>query len=232
MSTKNYVIARLELRGHKFEIIVHPDKALQFKEGNKRISIDDVLIGDYIYKDVRKGLKASPEELRQLFGVADYKKVAEQILRKGELQLTTEQRRKLLEAKRRQIVMFISKSAIDPRTKTPIPPQRIEKAMDEARVAVDLYKSIEEQATHIIKAISRYLPIKIATAYITIKVSPEIAARAYSELRRLGNLKGEKWLSDGSLKVEVEVPAGMQAEVIDKVNRLTKGTAEITVKVI
>ncbi len=228
--THEYVIARYEKGGHKFEILVDPDKAFKYREGEK-IPIDDVLVGDYIYKDARKGDRASPEEVRKVFGTTNIKKVADVILKKGELQLTTAQRRKLLEAKRRLIINYIARSAIDPRTKTPIPPQRIEKAMEEARVAVDLYKSVEEQAAKIVKAIARHLPIKIARALITVRVPPAVAGRAYSELRRLGEVKNERWLNDGSLLIEIEIPAGMQGEVMDSISRATRGMAEVKVKV-
>ncbi len=228
--THEYVIARYEKGGHKFEILVDPDKAFKYREGEK-IPIDDVLVGDYIYKDARKGDRASPEEVKKVFGTTDIKKVADTILRKGELQLTTAQRRKLLEAKRRLIINYIARSAIDPRTKTPIPPQRIEKAMEEAKVAVDLYKSVEEQAAKIVKAIARHLPIKIARALITVRVPPTVAGRAYSELRRLGEVKNERWLNDGSLLIEIEIPAGMQGEVMDSISRTTRGMAEVKVKV-
>ncbi len=228
--THEYVIARYEKGGHKFEILVDPDKAFKYKEGEK-VPIDDVLVGDYIYKDARKGDRASPEEVRKIFGTTDIKKVADIILRKGELQLTTAQRRKLLEAKKRLIINYIARSAIDPRTKTPIPPQRIEKAMEEAKVAVDLYKSVEEQAAKIVKAIARHLPIKIARALITVRVPPAVAGSAYSELRRLGEVKNERWLNDGSLLIEIEIPAGMQGEVMDSISRATRGMAEVKVKV-
>ncbi len=228
--THEYVIARYEKGKHKFEILVDPDKAFKYREGEK-IPIDDVLVGDYIYKDARKGDRASPEEVKKVFGTTDIKKVADTILRKGELQLTTAQRRKLLEAKRRLIINYIARSAIDPRTKTPIPPQRIEKAMEEAKVAVDLYKSVEEQAAKIVKAIARHLPIKIARALITVRVPPAVAGRAYSELRRLGEVKNERWLNDGSLLIEIEIPAGMQGEVMDSISRATRGMAEVKVKV-
>jgi len=230
MKKHEYVIARYEKGGHRFEILVDPEKAFKLREGGK-VPIDEVLAGDYIYKDARKGDRASPEEVRKVFGTTDVRKVAETIIKKGELQLTTAQRRRMLEAKRKLIINYIAKSAIDPRTRTPIPPQRIEKAMEEARVAVDLYKSVEEQAAKIVKAIARYLPIKIARALITVRVPPQVAGRAYSELRRLGEVKNERWLNDGSLLIEIEIPAGMQGEVMDSISRATKGLAEVKVRV-
>ncbi|PUA32447.1 MAG: rRNA metabolism protein [Zestosphaera tikiterensis] len=231
MSSRDYVIARYEKGGHKFEILVNPDKALKYREGSIK-DLSEVVVGDYIYKDVRKGDKASPEEIVKTFGTADFKAVAEVILKNGELQLTTDQRRKLLDQKRKLIINYIAKSVVDPKTKAPIPPQRIEKAMEEAKITVDLYKSVEEQAAKIVKELTKVLPLKVAKALVTIKIPPEVAGRAYQEVRRLGELKNERWLNDGSLHVELEIPAGMQAEVIDAVNRATKGTAEVNIKVI
>lgn len=231
MSSRDYVIARYEKGGHKFEILVNPDKALKYREGSIK-DLSEVVVGDYIYKDVRRGDKASPEEIVKTFGTADFKAVAEVILKNGELQLTTDQRRKLLDQKRKLIINYIAKSVVDPKTKAPIPPQRIEKAMEEAKITVDLYKSVEEQAAKIVKELTKVLPLKVAKALVTIKIPPEVAGRAYQEVRRLGELKNERWLNDGSLHVELEIPAGMQAEVIDAVNRATKGTAEVNIKVI
>jgi ribosome maturation protein SDO1 len=229
--SREYVVARYEVKGQRFEILVDPDKALEYREG-KKVDLEEVLKGDYVYRDARRGDKVSPEEVVKVFGTADIKVVADIIIKKGELQLTTEQRRRMLENKRRQIINFIARSAVDPRTKTPIPPQRIEKAMEEAKVTVDLYRGVEEQAVAIVKAIARVLPIKIARARFTVKVSPEIAPRVAQDLKRLGELKAEEWGKDGSFKVEFEVPAGLQAEVIDRINKLTKGSAEVKVEVI
>ena len=229
MSKKEYVVARLEIKGKRFEVLVDPYKAYRFKEGEK-ISIEEVVVGDYIYKDAKRGLKASPNELKEIFGTDDIFKIAVEIIKNGELQLTAEQRRQLLEMKRKQIVYTIAKSAVDPVTKTPIPPTRIEKAIEEAKVRIDLYKPVEAQVPDIVKAISKVLPIKIARALLQIIVPAEYAAKASNQLMKLGVVKKSTWLADGSLLLEIEIPAGMQTEVVDKVNNLSRGTA--TVKVI
>jgi len=228
MSSRDYVIARYEHGGRAFEILVKPDLALQYRETGKP-DIKEVLVGDFIYKDARKGLKASPEEVKKEFGTDDIYAIAEVILKKGELQLTTEQRRRMLEDKKKLIVSYLSRNAIDPKTKLPIPPQRIEKAMEEARVSVDLYKPVEEQALQIVKAISRILPIKIAKALLRVEVPPAHSSKVASQLKGLGIIKKSEWKTDGSLSLEVEIPAGMQTEFIDKLNKLTHGEANVTI---
>jgi ribosome maturation protein SDO1 len=223
-----YVVARYEAKGHKFEILVDPDLALAFKEGRK-VNIDDILIGDFIYRDVGRGLKASPEALRKVFGTDDTRMAAEIILREGELQLTAEQRRRILEAKKRQVINLIAKNTIDPKTKLPIPPKRIELAIEQARVPIDIYKPHEAQLEHIVSKIDRILPIKIAKAYVSIRIPAQYVGKANRILRSMGEVKKTNWLHDGSLLIELEIPAGMQEELIDKINKATHGSASIKI---
>ncbi len=226
--TSKYVIARYEAKGHRFEVLVNPDLALKVKEG-KEVNVNELLVGDIVYKDARKGLKASPEALREVFGTDDIEKVAVEIVRRGELQLTAEQRRAIIEAKKRRIINFISKNAVDPKTKLPIPPKRIELAMEQARVTIDPYRSVEAQAQEIVSKIARIIPIKIARALLSIIVPPQYSGRIYKLLSGLGDIKKSRWRSDGSLEVELEIPAGLQDEVIDKINKFTKGSASVKV---
>lgn len=228
MSSKEYVIAKYESHGKKFEILVDPEKALEFREG-KNIPLEEVVQGEFIYRDARKGLRASPEEIRSVFNTDEWKKIAEEILRKGELQLTTEQRRRLIESKKRMIINYIARSAIDPQTQKPIPPSRIEAAMEQAKVSIDLYKRVEEQALDVVKAISRIIPIKIARAIIRVKIPREYASSSIGVISRLGEVKKRQFFQDGSAEIEIEIPAGMQGEIIDKIAKATKGNASVTI---
>lgn len=225
---EKHVIARYEAKGHKFEILVNPDLALKVKEG-KTVNIDELLVGDYVYKDARKGLKASPESLRAVFGTDDIKKVALEIIKRGEIHLTAEQRRRIIENKRRQIISLIARNAIDPKTKLPIPPKRIELAMEQARVSIDPFKSPKSQIEEIVSKIARIIPIKIAKAYIAVKVPPQFSGKVYKVLSSIGEIKKSNWLNDGSLLVEIEIPAGMQEELIERINKVTHGSANIKV---
>jgi ribosome maturation protein SDO1 len=222
------VVARLEIAGKRFEVLVNPDLAFEYKQG-KQVNLEEMVISDAIYTDLRRGLRASPELLRKVFGTDDVVKIAAEIVRRGELQLTAEQRRRLIEAKKKQIINYIARNAIDPQTKLPIPPARIEAAMEQAGVGVDPFKSVEEQAQQIIRAISRIIPIKIAKALLKIVVPPEYSARVAGALQKLGEIKHMDWRTDGSLVAELEIPAGMQQEVIDKLNKLTHGNVDVKV---
>ncbi|ADN50239.1 ribosome assembly factor SBDS [Vulcanisaeta distributa] len=228
MSRRNYVIARYEKDGYVFEILVDPDAALDMRLG-KPVSIDKVLITDTIYKDARKGLRASEESLMRVFKTTDPRKVAEFIVRNGELPLTAEQRRRLIEQKRKQIIDWISRNCIDTRTRTPVPPQRVEAAMQQVDVAIDPFKPVEEQVNAVIKALQKVLPLKVAVSILEIRAPAEHAHKVRSTLSRMGRVVKERFEGDGSLVMQLEVPAGLQDTIIAKVNELTHGSGDVKI---
>jgi len=176
-----------------------------------------------IFKDARKGEKASEEALKEIFGTLDVGEIALKIIKEGEFQLTTQQRREMMERKRKAIVDHIARSAMDPHTKLPHPRDRIERAMEEAGVHIDAFKPVEEQVKKIITAIRPILPISIENVKIEVKIPSQYAGKAYGEVVNTAKMLKEEWLPDGSFKCVVEIPAGMQNEFYDRLNALTKG---------
>jgi len=222
------VVARLSLRGEHFEIMVDPDLAWLLKSG-KEVDFKALMISDTVYKDARKGEKASEESIKKNFGTDDPKVVFDTIIKKGELQLTTDQRRQMVENKRKQIVAFIVKNCIDPQSGAPHPPMRIENAMENVRINVDPFRSVEEQAQEIIKALRVSLPLKVSQVAIVVKASKEHASRVNSYVTKTGNVTKSEWLPDGSWRGETVIPAGMQQSLVDRLNELTRGSVEINV---
>jgi ribosome maturation protein SDO1 len=227
MDTKVTVV-RFSVEGEKFEILVKPDPALEFKLG-KRKDISGVLISEEIYSDSNKGTRASTEKLMKAFKTTDATAVATLMLQKGDLNLTTDQRRKMVSEKRKQIVDFISKTYVDPRSHLPHPPLRIEQAMDDARVSVDPFRNTDEQIKEIIEQLRSIIPLKSENMLLEILVPAQFAAQSYSVLKSFGTLKKEEWQSNGALKVILDIPAAARANVMDRLGSVTKGTASIEV---
>ena len=227
MSDK-YTTARITRGQDHFEILVKPQPALEYKMG-KQVAISQVLMIEEIYSDSSKGTRASEEKLQKYFGTTDPLKIAEDVMKHGELQLTTDQRRQLIEDKRKQIVSIITRNSIDPRTGTPHPPLRIEQAMGQIRLSIDPYKSAEEQAREVIEELRPILPIKMDQMRIAVKVYPEHAARAYNAFKSFGTVSKEEWQRDGSLLAVIEMPAGMYGSFIDRIGKLTQGTIQTKV---
>jgi ribosome maturation protein SDO1 len=218
---------RLTINGDKFEILVKPDPALEYKTG-KRTDFSSLLVSDEIYSDANKGSRASSEKLTKHFKTKDTGEIAKQILTRGELALTTDQRRRMVEEKKKQIVQFISRNFVDPKTHLPHPPIRIESAINEVRIIIDPFKRAEDQAKQVIEALRKILPLRSEVAVLTITIPPQFASQSYSVLKGTGNFKNEQWLSDGSLKAIVEVNAGAKGTLLDRIGSVTKGSAQIT----
>ena len=219
------VIARYEHSGHRFEILVDPNIIDDVKSGKVENVIDYMVI-DEIFKDAHKGDRASEELIKEVFGTIDVNEVAKEIIKKGQVQLTTEQRRKMLEEKKRRIIAEIARNAINPQTGAPHPPQRIELAMEEAKVHIDPFKSVEEQVPVVLKALRPIIPIRFEKVKIAIKVSGDMYGKIYGELSKSGTILQEEWQKDGSWIGVVEIPAGMQGEFLDMLNKKTHGNVQ------
>ena len=221
-------IVRYSFEGEKFEILVKPDPALDYKLGKKK-DLSSVLVSEEIYTDSNKGTKPSTEKLLKAFKTDDESEIAKKILEKGDLNLTTDQRRKMIEEKKKQIISFISKTYVDPRTHIPHPPLRIEQSIKDARISIDPQKTIDEQVKDIVEKIRSIIPLKSENLSLEIIIPAQYASQSYSVLKSVGSLKKEEWQNNGSLKAILEIPAGARPNVIDRLGSITKGSATVEV---
>ncbi|MDY6930370.1 MAG: ribosome assembly factor SBDS [Halobacteriota archaeon] len=218
------VIARLK-KGGRFEILVDPDGALALRKGEK-IDIEDVLAVEDIFEDAHKGDRVPEDDLLRAFRTIDVLEIAKKIVENGEIQLTTDQRKKIVEQKKKKVIDIIATNAINPQTNTPHPPSRIERAIEEAGVHIDIFKSTEDSVNEVMKKIRPLIPIRFEEVEVAVKVSAEHAAKSYGDIRKFGKLVKEEWQNDGSWIGIVKIPAGIQDDFYSLVNHLTKGEAE------
>ena len=228
VTLEDSVIARLEYYGERFEILVDPDLASEFKRG-KNIPIEEVLAVEEVFKDVKKGDKASDEAMNKAFSSTDPLEAAALILKKGHVQLTAQQRKEMQEEKRKKIIAKITREAINPQTKLPHPARRIEKAMEEAKVHIDPFKSVDEQINVVLKAIRILIPIRFEHVNVVIKIPGDYAGKVYSVISDFGKTRKEEWQKDGSWIAVVEVPGGLQESFDRKLSELTGGQVETKV---
>ncbi|VVC02959.1 Ribosome maturation protein SDO1 [Candidatus Burarchaeum australiense] len=226
-SLEKSVIAHLDSNGEHFELLVDADLAYMYKTG-KKTDFANILVVEEVFKDAKKGERHKSELLQKMFKTTDIVEIAKQIIQRGEIQLTTDQRRKMLDDKRKQIVAIIARECIDPRTGAPHPPARIEKAMEEARVHIDATKSAEAQLEDVMSSLRPLLPLKFEKLRIAIRIPAEFAPKAYGSLKEF-NLQKDEWQKDGSLIAVVEIPAGLQGDFYDRMNKLTAGKVETKV---
>lgn len=224
VSLDKAIMASYDKEGKHFEMYVDPVPTYQYLDGSKK-DLKNIIVVEEVYEDARKAERAKSADLQKAFGSTDLMEILKVMLEKGDVQLTTEQRKKKVEEKRKKIIDMICREAIDVRTGAPIPPARIENAIEEVKFHVDPFLDPKVQMDELLKKLRPIIPIKFEKFQMAVKVPPEYAHRAYGTLKTYG-IKKEQWLKDGYLIVLVEIPAGMQGEFLDRLNKLTAGQVE------
>ena len=219
--------AWIKKAGEHFEVVIDPDAAIAFKRTGQG-DVHDIVKSGHVFFDAKKGELASEQHMKTVFGTDDPFRVAEHIIREGEIQLTKEHRDRLREQKYKRIVSIIQRNAIDPRTKLPHPLQRIELAFTEAKVRVDELRTAEDQVQDVVKKLQPILPIRFEHKTIQVHIPSQYAARLHGTLSSYGDIKKQEWLSDGSWLGTLELPAGLLMECMDMLNSKTHGNVQIT----
>lgn len=219
-------LAKLRKGGEEFEIVVDPDLAVAYKEGEK-VDLRELLKAEKVFGDAKKGLLASEEHMQTVFGTLEVLDIAKKILDDGEIQLTAEHRNRIREDKKRRLLERIRRNAIDPKTGLPHPAKRIELAFEEAKIRIEETKTIDAQIKDIVQKLQPILPIRFEKSVFRIHLNADYAQKLYGDIKNFGTIKREEWLNDGSWVCFLEIPAGMQDELIDMLNEKTHGGADI-----
>jgi ribosome maturation protein SDO1 len=228
ISLDDAVIARLDSHGERFEILVDPRQAGLVRQG-QAVNIEDVVAALNVFGNTSKATRASDESLMKVFQTTDFDTVARRIIIKGEIHLTAEQRKHMIDEKRRQVITFIARNAVNPQTGHPHPPARIERAMEEARVNIDPFKHLDEQVKETVKALRPLLPIRFEELRLAIRIPADFAAKAYGDIAAGSTMEKDEWQKDGSWVCVVRIPAGIQGEFYDLINKLSKGEGQVKI---
>ncbi len=220
------IVARLETHGETFEILLDPS-AMNLLKAGKEVDLLEYMAVEDVFNNARKGTRPAEDKIREAFGTSDVKEIAEKIIAKGEVQITAEQRKEMLQAKRQQVITYIAANAINPQTKLPHPPMRIEMALEEARFHADPFKSVDRQVEEAMKLLRPLLPIKFEKTKVAIKMKGDDYGKCYDDLIHFGLVEKEEWQADGSWIGVIEIPAGLIDELRVKIGNKTKGSATI-----
>ena len=218
-------IARYKKGNKVFEIAINPNEALEFKEG-KDFDLNELVRSHDIFEDASKGLLASEDDIKEVFDTNNNDEVILKIIKDGEIQLTSEQRKKIREQKENKILDMIHRRVVDPKTHLPHPITRIKLAMEQAKVHIKENKSAEEQIEGIIKALKLILPMRYEEKKISIKIPANYAGKAYSQIKKMIKTEKEEWLNDGSLKIITTIPSAIEQEIYNKLNSICHGGVE------
>lgn len=227
ISLDEAVTARLESHGERFEVLVDPDAALAIKRGDFEGDLEDVIAANDVFEDASRGDRPAESDLETVFGTTDPLEIIPEVIKRGEIQITAEQRKEMQQQKHNQLVTQITRNAVNPQMdNAPHPPDRIESALEQAGFKVDPMKPVETQIDDALDALRPVIPIRFDEVTIAVQVPADTAGSAQSRIRQFGDLEREEWQNDGSWVGVMTFPAGMQNEFYDLVNEITSGEAE------
>jgi ribosome maturation protein SDO1 len=221
------MLVRLKKGKTTFEVLTKDGQVTKYRDKLVR-SLDEVLVSDDVWTNVSKGQKASKDQLLAAFETDDEKAILEQILQKGEQQLSANERKDMLEHKRAEIVAFIHKNFVDPAKNTPIPLTRIENALEQVRPRIDMDEPADRQVTRMMAKLVTVLPLRKGNSSITgvVSVPQKFLGATSGVVRKHGTVIAETFGSDGA-KWTVEVHS--YDALVRDLARVTKGEYQFSV---
>jgi ribosome maturation protein SDO1 len=230
ISLDDAVTARLETHGERFEVLVDPDAALEIKRGEFEGELEDVIAARDVFENASRGDRPAEEDLEEVFGTTEPLDIIPEVIERGEIQITAEQREAMQEQKKRSLINTISRNAINPQMDdAPHPPDRIESALEEAGFTVDPMTPAEEQVDDALDALRPVIPIRFEEITVAVQLPAEYAGSGQAKLREFGDLEREEWQADGSWVGVITFPAGMQNDFYNRVNEVSEGEGETQV---
>lgn len=111
----NVAYVRLQKAGKRFEIACYRNKALGWR--NKvETDIGEVLQIDSVFSNVSKGMLANMKDIQTAFGTTDQKLVCIEILNKGEMQVSEQERIALQDNIFKDVASIVADKTINPET--------------------------------------------------------------------------------------------------------------------
>ena len=234
ISLDDAVTAQLESHGERFEVLVDPDAALAIKRGSFDEEFDedleDVIAAEDVFEDATAGDRPPESALEEVFETTDPIAIIPEVIERGEIQITAQQRQEMQEQKRNRLVNIIARNGINPQQNdTPHPPERIDRALEEAGVTVDPMTPAQQQVDDALNALRPVIPIRFEEVTVAAQLPADYAGSGQAKVREFGELEREEWQNDGSWVGVVTFPAGMQNDFYELVNEVSSGEAETQV---
>jgi ribosome maturation protein SDO1 len=227
ISLDEAVTARLESHGARFEVLVDPDAALAIRRGEFDGDLEEVIAAEDVFEDASRGDRPAESDIEDVFGTTEPLEIIPEVIERGEIQITAEQRREMQERKRRQLINRIARNAINPQMDdAPHPPDRIESALEDTDFRIDPMQPVETQVDEALDALRPVIPIRFEEVTMAVQIPAEYAGSAQAQIRTFGDLEREEWQADGSWIGVLTFPAGMQNDFYEVVNKYSSGEAD------
>ena len=205
----------------KLEIICNQGTITSYRDGKS--SLDDTVVTQEIFKDAKKADRASDADIMKVFQHKDMSKALDEIIKKGDFQLSTAERKKKVEEMRKQIVYYFHKNYMDPKSKLPHPVTRIEAALSDIKgLRIHPDEPVEQQAKNIMKQLRDIIPMKSNALEGTIVVPHAFLGQSQGIIHSTCKVTKEEYTPVGC-KMRVAFVASDLEKLLTDLNRVGKG---------
>lgn len=209
-----------------FEVMTRPGSVLKYRDG--KLGWDNVLVADEVFTNSKKGDRAKASELKAAFGTDQSGECAKIVVERGELQLSAAERKEKVETRKREIIGYLHKHYVDPKTKMPHPFTRIENAMDQIKYHVDADEPVEKQVDQVLKKMPGILTFRKEEIYGVVKVGHAFYGQCQGLVQKYCKVEKEDWDGQGC-SMRVSLVPGDYDTLASALNKVTKGEFQFEV---
>ena len=167
---------------------------------------------------------AKKEDLIKAFGKDDQTKICEEILAKGELQVSDKERNSALDAMFKDVATTIADMCVNPENKRPYSVSLIEKAMKDIHFSVKPNRNAKQQALDAIPKLKTVMPLERAQMRLKVTATGKESRKLKEKIVKLtSKVESEDWES-GTLNLIFLIDPGYYREIDELVRSETKGT--------
>jgi ribosome maturation protein SDO1 len=186
---------KVEGKEYKFEIACYPNKVLNQREGIEK-DLAQVLQTETVFTNVSRGDIATNEDLITVFGTTNHRKVCEQIIKEGYLQVSDKEREYLTESLSRDVLNLVSQMTMDAVTGYPLTVTQLQTALDDIHFRItaksslkgsratkqrDEEEEVKQVARECVKRLEAELPHRISRVNMMLKLSGESISKSELE---------------------------------------------------
>lgn len=222
----NVAVVRMKKGGKRFEIACYKNKVVSWRNKVEK-DIDEVLQTHTVFTNVSKGQVAKRDDLVKCFGTDKVTTICEEILSKGELQISEKERQSQLESMYKDVATIVADKCVNPETKRPYTVSIIEKSMKEAHISLKPSKNSKQQALEVIKKLQDVMAIE--RCQMKLKVSIQGGKNFSSRLKELATSVESRNVDDGNLLMVFLIDPGNFRKVDEIVRGETKGKGQLEV---
>lgn len=218
----NVAIVRIKKGGKRFELACFKNKVMGWR--NKTESdLDEVLQTHDIFANVSKGQTAKKADVVKAFGTDDMAAVVLQILAKGQLQVSKEERQKETEVSFTEVARMVAERCVNPDTERPYTMAQIERAMKDIHFSVKPSQGLKQQALEVIRQLKESIPIERAQMRLRLALPRESQPKKFkAEIAGKITVEEEDW-DDGAVDLTCLIDPGNFREIDERVRAASKG---------